>query len=77
LILAEYRLDSERELSLVRLIDVVCINPEVLQLILLCLFSTETNLLIARLLPIAMLCLAIASNKVLEGYLLSICSPSM
>jgi hypothetical protein len=58
LVLAEHRPDSMGQLSLVRLIDAACVDPKVLQPILLCLLSAEANSLVASLV------LAVASYKV-------------
>jgi hypothetical protein len=71
LIPAKHRLDSERELSLVRLVDAACVDPEVLQSILLRLLSTKANLRVARLV------LAFASCKVRVSQPLCICTPGV
>jgi hypothetical protein len=65
----KHRPDGEGELSLVGLVNTARINPEVLEIVALCLFSTEEDLLVAW------LCLAIACLEVCEGHLLRIRSP--
>jgi hypothetical protein len=49
LIPAKHRIDSLGKLGVVRFADVASVNPEVLQTVLSRLFSTEPDLLIARL----------------------------
>jgi hypothetical protein len=56
------------KLSLVGLVDAARVDPEVLEIVALCLFSTEDDLVLAW------LYLAIACLDVCESHLVSVCS---
>lgn len=64
-------MDLQGELSLVRLIDAVCVDPEVLQTVLLGLLPTEVNLFIAKLV------LVVVFREVYKSHLVSKCPPSV
>ena len=71
MVLSKHGVDSIREFGVACLVDTTGVNPKVLQAVLSGLFSTETDLLIARLI------LASAIFQVFEGNLLNVRSPCM